>query len=332
MQITSLRQGPAHIFLSFGVVAVLAFSSFSATAQATYYYDYPGTINGKSKIESLDDGLFGDEVSYIEGGVGFRVVDVVANTSVKLPLQFGRTMDPFADNLDSSDTQDREADKKIMILGPRWKPDIPSIVGVYPTRDGLYTGAKPRCSGGTLSPLAISIPSSPPILPYNFWYGMTANIPGHGKEKIWPLTPGSVVPSDNITYKFSTVSNWRVSCLSSLKNGPGEGYVIALPDGSRYFFDWLALRNVSSFSTSLATEARKEMYFLATKAIDKYGNSVIYEYDPVNPTHLTRMLASDGAEIRLTYGANGKLAEVVSGGRTWRYSYATMGGGKICNM
>jgi len=326
MRITSLRQGPARIFLSFAAVAVFVSSSFSATAQATYYYDYPGTINGKSKIESLDDGLFGDEVSYIEGGIGFRVVDVVASTSVKLPLQFGRRMDPFADNLDSLNTQDREADKKILILGPRWKPDIPSIVGVYPTRDGLYTGAKPRCSGGTLSPLAISIPSSPPVLPYNFWYGMTANIPGHGKEKIWPLTPGSVVPADNITYKFSTVSNWRVSCLPSLKNGPGEGYVIALPDGSRYFFDWLALRNVSSFSTSLATEARKEMYFLATKAVDRYGNSVTYEYDPVNPTHLTRMLASDGAEIRLTYGANGKLAEVVSGGRTWRYSYATMGG------
>lgn len=326
MKITSLRPRAARTFLSLSAAAAFALSSYSTLAQATYYYDYPGTIDGKSKIESLDDGLFGDEVSYIEGGVGFRVVDVVANTSVKLPLQFGRRMEPFANNLESLNTQDREADKKILILGPRWKPDIPSIVGVYPTRDGLYTGTKPRCSGGTLSPSAISIPSSPPILPYNFWYGMTANIPGHGKEKIWPLTPGSVVPSDGVTYKFSTASNWRVSCLASLKNGAGEGYVIALPDGSRYFFDWLALRNVSSFSTSLATEARKEMHFLATKALDKYGNSITYEYDPLNPTHLTRMVASDGAEIRLNYGANGKLAEVVSGGNTWRYSYATMGG------
>lgn len=313
-----------HSYASLAASIALLAPAYPAFSQATFEYSYPGTINGRSVVESLNDGIFGDEVSYIDGGIGFRTTDVVASTTVKLPLQFGRRMVPHTDVM--GDLGRIEQDKKILILGTQWKPDIPSIIGVYPTRDGLYTGAKPRCTGGNLAPMAISVPSNPPILPYNFWYGVEVNIPGHPAQKLWPLTPGSDVPTDGRTYKFSTISRWRVSCLSQLKNGPGEGYVVTLLDGSQYFFDWLALRPIKSFTTPYATENRAEMYFFATKAVDRFGNTITYEYDPANPTHLIRMTASDGAVIALNYGTDGRLAEVVNGSQTWRYHYALMGG------
>jgi hypothetical protein len=268
--------------------------------------------------------MFGDTVSYIDGGISFEVVDVVAPTNVKLPLQFGRRWRPFEQSY--IDTANQASDAKFQILGPRWKPDIPYISGVYPKRDGLYTGSRARCTGGSLVPHSFPVVGRPPVMTYNFWYGVQVNIPGYGNEAMWPTAPSSPMPATGVIYKFSTKSEWRIACLPSLQNGTGEGYVATLPDGARYEFNWLALRPVTPAPVSFMNEPRVEMFFMATRAVDKFGNTVNYEYDPDFPSHLTRMVASDGAEIRFTYSTEGQLSTVTTGGRTWQYKYTPLSG------
>jgi hypothetical protein len=290
----------------------------SVFAQDTYVYDYAGSFEQAKNISALEDGLFGDTVSYVDGGISFDVVDVVAKTNVKLPLQFGRRLRPFAETFGHSGNA--ATDATMLILGLRWRPDIPYLSGVYPKTDGLYGGSRPRCTGGSLDPYALNVQGSPPILPYNYWFGFQANIPGYGQESLWSLTPGSQVPSDPETYKFSSMNNWRVSCLPSLKNGPGQGYVVLLPDGAKYYLDWLALRPVASVQIGGRSDQRVEMYFFATKAEDRFGNTITYEYDDQNPTHLTKMTASDGAQIVIEY-TNGRVSEVTTGTQVWQYKY-----------
>lgn len=59
----------------------------------------------------------------------------------------------------------------------------------------------------------------------------------------------------------------------------------------------------------------------ATKAVDRYGNWVEYNYDAQNPTRIASITSSDGASISFQYDGYGKLSTVSTGGRTWVYSY-----------
>ncbi|WP_188444693.1 hypothetical protein [Pseudoxanthomonas indica] len=298
--------------------------SVPVSAQDTYEYTYEGTYGQGKDIESLaSDGLFGDRVSYIDGGVSFQVIDVAAKTNVKLPLQFGRLLRPFAPYYADSATL---ATDRSLILGTQWRADIPYVAGIYRKNSDFYRNTRPRCSVVGLVPQAQPVQGRPPILQYNFWYGVEANIPGYGRETLWPIAANSPVPSSGGPYRYSTMSHWRVSCLPALKNATGEGFKITLPDGASYDFDWLALRPVTPFTSPYGGDAREEMYFMASKATDRFGNTVTYEYDPSFPTHVTRMLASDGAEIRINYGSDGRVSTVTDGTSTWQYVYAVMTG------
>ena len=76
-----------------------------------------------------------------------------------------------------------------------------------------------------------------------------------------------------------------------------------------------------------ATLPRDEIWLMATRVEDRYGNWVTYTYDPQKPKNLTRIDSSDGRSLVLTYvpdtaGSSEVIKTVSDGTRTWTYEYA----------
>ncbi len=75
------------------------------------------------------------------------------------------------------------------------------------------------------------------------------------------------------------------------------------------------------------TLQRDEIWILATRVEDRYGNWVTYTYDAQQPSNLTRIDSSDGRSLVLTYvpntlGSANVVKTVSDGTRTWTYDYA----------
>lgn len=316
------------------LLAALTFGSPDARAQVTYHYEHADSLTTRGALNALSDSPFGEITSYIDGANSFSVTDVEAKTQAALPLRFGRSWAPFAHkfsqdpNGTGNASEVHDAEVQFEVLGVEWAPDIPSLTGLYLEAEGLMTGARARCSGGSVVPGTIAVQGNPPIMAYNFWHGFSANIPGYGSGKIQSVNASTVLPTDGSTYKFATLNGWRVSCLTALKNGTGEGYLVILPDGAKYYFDWIATRPVTPFMAPYTgVWKRHELVFLATKAVDRFGNTITYSYDPSRPNRLMKISAFDGAEIVISYNADGQISEVATGDKVWRYNYRPYGTG-----
>lgn len=316
-----MRRTAKNFCRSLLAISAAAISSMAYAQSTTYKFQYADSVSDATAMRALStDGFFGEHVSYVEGSTDFAVTDVVAKTNAKLPLVFGRKLRPFQDRFESPTNV--TTDILYDVMGT-WDPDVPVIKGIYPTSESFVTGSNPRCSAGAiLSPGAIAIQANPPMLPYNFWFGFAANIPGYGTQEIHSLNPSVILPTDGKVYKYATEEGWRISCLTTLQNGVGEGYLITLPDGATYQFDWLAKRPVTPIQVpGSQPRPRVEMHFFATKATDRFGNTLTYTYDANQPNRLQSIVASDGASITLQYTPNGAIASVSSVDRTWQYTY-----------
>jgi YD repeat-containing protein len=79
---------------------------------------------------------------------------------------------------------------------------------------------------------------------------------------------------------------------------------------------------VKNLSTGLDRLFRSEFLIYPTQITDRHGNTVTFEFDPVNQFQLKRIVASDGRIITLTYQTGTtRVATVSDGARTWSYSY-----------
>jgi YD repeat-containing protein len=128
-----------------------------------------------------------------------------------------------------------------------------------------------------------------------------------------------------------------------------EGFLAISPDGTKYRFDWMAIRNTSPLEkanrnaqqlaavTSAADMSvpppaplsevadgfwldRSEVWILPTLVTDRFGATVIYTYDPANPWQLKTIQSSDGAKLTLTWTGN-RVTSITDTVRTWRYEY-----------
>jgi RHS repeat-associated protein len=174
--------------------------------------------------------------------------------------------------------------------------------------------------------------------------------------------PGPVSQYPIVTTKFWNIE--CLGTISGDPGTTGQGFLATSPDGTKYYFDHVARYPARTLSkpndtaglaaatpaTGSATTAeggsgttptggvispdatpttvtlqRVEIWFLPSKVVDRYGNTVTYTYDPNKPPNLTGMSSSDGRAILLTYvtDARGKdqVATVSDGTRTWTYGY-----------
>lgn len=283
----------------------------------TVNYVYSEKINSSVNVEPLGEGLFGDQTSMEDGSTVFRAIDVAIPAEVNLPFQIGRVL-----NVEPSRGWRATYDQTPDIFGYKWRADIPYIEGDFIESYGWVAstvGTGERCSSGNFSLSAINI-SQIIIKAHNFFFGNTINIPGSGREKMLAIPVGGPRPQDGATYVGTTRSNWKVSCLTSIKNGSGEGFQVVLPDGAKYFFDWIASERTGYIMTARGTVYTNRMRLYATRAEDRFGRSVEYNFDSGNP-HRIVSVRSGLQSIDIFYTNEGRVSYIQSSGRRWDYSY-----------
>jgi hypothetical protein len=198
-------------------------------------------------------------------------------------------------------------------LTPQLPPPPPSPAASAPTPIGGNPGDAP--SEGVVGQY---------ILATDYWQGTFLHVPGQGGQEILKRAPGySAAPTDGRSYPLVTQQNWQITCLPSVQNAAGEGFVAISPDGVSYRFDWMASRLRNGVVKTGAVASRIEMFLMATLVTDRFGNWVTYAYEPANPYVLKRIESSDGRTITLTNTGGGATLGASDGTRTISYGYSS---------
>lgn len=295
---------------------------------------YEDLIKTAQTVAANGPDLFGEQVNLQDGATSFRARDVAVKLTSGLPMGLGRKLGINAKDYDLYTDVVRDGE-----LFGNWALDVPYMRGVFDERTGWISSmpnGQQRCS--VSGEFALAPPGRPSLLttytsfePSQYWSGNQINIPGLGEEPLLYLPATQSRPGDGRTYHGTTRSNWRVSCLPSVLNGAGEGFLVVLPDGTRYTFNWMSSRRVSALRETACNRLgcrdgtglnRTEVFLSATKVEDRFGNWVAYTYDPANPRRLQSVTSNEGASIQLAYNASGKISTISSHGRTWTYSYS----------
>lgn len=313
------------------LVAGLLLVAGSASAQTYVSTEktYDERLRGAG-VSALGNDLFGDSINLKDGTVQFSQTDVSLPTNSGLRVVFARHTPRGKQGLDRAAAP----------LGAGWEIDVPYMMGTYDSRRGWDArGSAARCSSPSLGPSEWVGPSpnyNTRVMPADmYWSGIFINMPGVGYESLLKLVSGQVVPQDGASYIGATNNFGRVSCLASIRNGSGEGFLVRAPDGTRYYFDWMATRNASDvLETEYYRDANgdgtnptgllvptMDVFLYATRVEDRFGNYVLYNYDPANPHRLTSVVSNDGVRIDVGYDAAGKVGEVRAGTSVWRYNY-----------
>ena len=312
----------------------------SIAATSTVAEDTWKLVRPKSDIASLGPDLFGESSSIYTGATEFRVTDVSLPGNNGLAVSVGRR---FVVSKDNGDFFWRFGD---------WDFDIPYMHGNFAGYWKVSTPNQPysRCSvdpntpsyGAPPSAMGTVLPTNAPnssFMSYEFWHGNNLYIPGNGSQRLMTLSPGNSNKPSSGDYRWVTNGNWLVSCLPQTANNyPGEAFLVTSPDGTKYWFDWFSHGIGIGISKSggpngefLYTLGTNEVRAYPTKIVDRFGNQVLYSYETSNPegypalvsNRLKSIVASDGRQIFISYGSNGKVSTVVANGRTWVYQYDT---------
>lgn len=302
-------------------VAVALFALLATSnspAQDLYPWDeYRKRIGSAQEVAKLQSDFLGDQVNLANGALSFSATDVSIPGNNALAVGFTRTY-----------SVQNQADRVADLMLADWDLDVPSISGTFaPNWESRVAGSPGRrCS----APVDQATPPTPAwdVNYWDFWRGNQLNIPGGGGELL-RVTSGAVMPTSGGPYYWMTVGQAYVSCLPSIKNGSGEGFLAIAPDGTRYWFDWLAQYvepNLRSAIGGTRMTQRKNVLY-ATRVEDRFGNVVVYEYSNAwnAPGRLVGITSSDGRSIDIAYNASGHVQSVSDGVRTWLYQYAAVG-------
>lgn len=286
--------------------------------------EYEKRIKAAEEVAAMGDDLFGDAVNLQNGALSFSQTDVSIPGNSALPVAFRRVLS----------IQNRKGYQYNDAPLGDWDLDIPRISGVFKYGG---TGFGSTCTATTATagrPPAVTV-SGGVFASQEYWSGNTADMPGGGELLL--VGAGSPKPSTGGPYYWMTSGFTYFSCLSSIKNGTGQGFLAITSDGTKYWFDWLAQyrepdmdKVVASASensatgpwTATATMPRSRKVLYVTRVEDRFGNWVTYTYaNAANaPVRLTRIDANDGRAI--TVGYNGGQVETVGNGtHTWTYRY-----------
>lgn len=296
------------------IVASLCVLSGSALAQdgKLPWQEYSRLIQQGREIAPLDaGGMFGDKVDLYSGALSFSATDVSIAGNSGLPVAITRKLDIHdRDKYGSGGRGQAFAD---------WDIDIPSVGGVFATNwhDSRCTQASPP----TISAR---------IVGDEYWSGNHASLPGGGEMLQANITRPQ--PTTGGPYVWLTEGDTYFSCLSTINNGTGQGFLAIDKDGNKYWLDHMAqyveppYTNVDMHASPqrLTTQRRKNVLY-ATRVEDRFGNWVTYTYSNAwnQPVRLTAINSNDSRSLTLQYNPSGFVSTVSDGTRTWTYSYAS---------
>lgn len=306
-----------------------------AVAQERRVWEEYGNRVGRSSEPSVvGSNAFGEEVDTYMGGISFKATDVDLPGNNELPVRFERFFNVRNNPIPGVFYRS--------FAMADWEVQLPSLSADFAPDWTVSATGEPyrRCSvvkALDARPLPIRV-GTEYIMPDEYWDGVNLQIPEGGGELLY-IAGNVPVPGDGAAYYWTAGDNVRLSCLPSLANGPGEGFMAVAPNGNRYRFDWMAQDQepvlVSQTAESVSNIAhtverrisRKKNSIYPTRVEDRYGNWVSYTYENAwNQTvRLTRIESSDGRSIAVRYDGAGNISQVEANGRVWNYGYISDG-------
>ncbi len=265
-------------------------------------------------IATLGPDLFGDKVNLYNGSFSIEHTDVLLPGTGTLRVALDRQHSPGRQSYVRGVLAD-------------WDLNTPRIEGAFADIEGFvpaFGSPANRCSGFNTPPDVSRgggevRPDS--FAPDEYWHGTQLVVPGHGSQEILRRTE---LPNADASWTLVTRGLWKLRCLRTLRNAPGEGFIAVSPDGVTYYFDWLASRETTPLRKGDVVLARHDVYLMATQVVDRFGNRVEYQYEPTQPLQLNAIVATDGRTIALSY-SQGRLSSVTDGTRNWTYRYGADG-------
>lgn len=268
-------------------------------------------IKAAQSVSPLGTDAFGNSTNEATGQTVFSTIDISLPGNNALPVQFGRRLE----------IEPRYVQEELGGLG-NWDIEVPYIEGTFSKTYGWSVAAAnspdryKRCSVGGAAYVEGALFTSGEVS-----HGYRVHIPGVLSDQMMSNASNHPNPTDGKTYGWVVGTQARVSCLPSIKNGqPGEGFLVHLPDGVRYHFDFPVervaptLRKGPKFVDGY-TMRRTRIFMLATRIEDRFGNYVNLHYSATGM--LTSITASDGRQITIQSSADGY--RVTANGRQWQY-------------
>ncbi len=241
------------------------------------YFEQGILIRSGEVIEALGPNLMGDTINEFSGSVEFTHTDVTLPGNNALAVAVGRQRALGAPQTNGGG------------LFGDWDLDIPHLRTVAAQAQPNWYGGNTatnfyRCSQVQYPPWTTAYVAGT-SLSYSsnaFWDGYHMYIPGAGDQTLLSRSGNPIFPSDGTaaTYPVLTKNHWQLSCLPSLDNGLGEGFLARSPDGTSYRFDHMAVRawsqaKVAGINRGIAGTGaiqRTEVWILPTLVTDRFGN------------------------------------------------------------
>jgi len=296
------------------------------------YYEQGILIRSGETVEPLGPDLMGDSINTYSGDVLFSHSDVSLPGNSALPVAVGRRRALGAPTTNGGG------------LFGDWDLDIPHLHTVAAQNEPNWYGAGSetnfnRCSQFAAPPATYAYVAGGSLAYFSnsFWNSYHLYVPGSGDQTLLKRAPeNTIVPSDGSTstYPVVTKNHWQVSCLPSLDNGAGEGFLARSPDGISYRFDHIAVRpwqlarvaGINMNKSGTGVIYRTQVWILPTLITDRFGNWVRYTYGSTDGWRVTSITSSDGRTITFTYNGSGnRVGSIFDGTRTWSYAYSASG-------
>lgn len=316
MQIETTEVGAWLRVRAAAALIIAAGVALTAEAQQVVqqpYQEYDKHLRSAELVGALTSDLFGDAINVYDQSAYFSQTDIDLPGTNQLPVKLTRRFNlrPIPKfGLDP------------LIYGGigDWNIDVPFISGVFDSNYGwIYRGSRKvqRCSENF-------IPYTPPPFRIeDIWSGYTVNLPGEGARSLIGDPPATFKPASRQgeNWSWTTSALDAVSCTPMIAGYEGEGFILQTTSGIKYTFNVGTQRIVGlmgSISSVNANQARVEVFLLASRIEDRFGNSVNISYN--GNGHPTSIIASDGRSITLSYSGN-RLQSASANGRTWSYAY-----------
>lgn len=308
---------------------IVLLSSGQTSFAAEIWQEYEKLIDKQRNPATMGADLFGDQVDLQTGALSFRTTDLSIPGNNKLPVALTRTYQIRSGN----GFPDSESPPNDLHLGD-WELALPRIEGVFPAQTG-WVNANPS-KGALRCSVANAAEASARTLKHDgvwfqgheLWHGTKMYL-GDSGSPLLVARGGVQKPTSGTGYTWVTSAWTWVSCLDTIKNGTGQGFLAVTSDGTKYWFDHMAANGETSLTkpkesgVGKATLTRKRYALYVTRVEDRFGNWVAYHYGNTadQPVRLASIASSDNRTISLGY-TGAYITSASDGIRTWHYGYS----------